>query len=377
MALRWSLLQLLGAVLAVLGVPASASAQTPPSNDTAATPAGWRTTPYLVDLLGSDAETAVTMEYQIDAGAITSVPSGTQVTISTQGQLTFKTRAIDSDGPPLDSGWRSEPLRIDMVDPTDASATTTSPGPAGWHLAFTTFQVRAVDITSGVDHVEWSVNGGPTQTGPNGSNVAIATNGPHLIRTRAVDVAGNVSDWTDHTIRVDAVVPTDTTALPTGWRTTPVDVTVSGVDGHSGIDEVSWIVDGGASTTDSPQGQFTISAEGEHTVQTLVRDVAGNQSGWKSHTVKIDTTVPDNLTDVPDDWAQSAHVEIEAADAVSGVNRVEWQIDGGAWQNGPWATGVDFTATGEYQLRTRARDNAGNVSPTQLDDVLVDATAPA
>jgi hypothetical protein len=376
MALRRSLLLLLGALLALLALPASALAQTPPSNDTVATPAGWRTTPYVVDLVGSDAETAVSMEYQIGAGGITSVPSGTQITISTQGQLDFKTRAVDGDAPPLDSGWRSEPLWIDMVDPTDASTPTTSPALSGWHLAPTSFEVRAVDITSGVDHVEWILDGAPLQSGPNGSSVAIAANGPHLLRTRAVDVAGNVSDWTDHNIRIDAVLPADTTVLPTGWRTTPVDVTVKGTDAHSGVAEVVWVVDGGAPTSASPQGQFTISADGEHTVQTLVRDAAGNDSGWKSHSVKIDTTVPDNLTAVPAVWAPSAHVEIKAADSVSGVNRVEWQIDGGPWQQGPSGSAIDFTGTGEYQLRTRARDNAGNVSPVQLDDVLVDATAP-
>ena len=64
MALRRSSLPLLGAIIALFGLPASALAQTPPSNDTPATPAGWRTTPYVVTLVGSDAETAVRIEYE-------------------------------------------------------------------------------------------------------------------------------------------------------------------------------------------------------------------------------------------------------------------------------------------------------------------------
>jgi hypothetical protein len=377
MALRRSSLLLLGAVIALLGLPASALAQTPPSNDTVATPAGWRTTPYVVTLLGSDAETAVRIEYEHGTNGVTSVPSGTQVTINTQGKLDFKTRAMDNDLPALDSGWRTEPLWIDMVDPTDASAVTTPAAASGWHLASTSFEVRAVDITSGVDHVEWSLDGAPTQSGPNGSNVPLSANGPHLMRTRAVDVAGNVSDWTDHVVRVDAVAPADTTVLPTGWRITPVDVTVKGTDAHSGVDGVEWVIDGGAPDSASPEGQFTISADGEHTVQTLVRDEAGNESGWTQHTVKIDATVPTNLTDAPDDWVQAAHVEVKATDAVSGVDRVEWQIDGGPWQHGPSGSVVHLTTTGVYQLRTRARDVAGNLSTAQLETVQVDATAPA
>jgi Bacterial Ig-like domain len=375
MALRRSSLPLLGAMLALFCLPAPALAQTPPSNDTVATPGGWRTTPYVVTLAGSDAETAVTMEYEhgLNTGI---VPSGTQVTISSQGQLDFRTRAVDGDAPPNASTWRTEPLWIDMVDPTDASTATTTAAASGWHLAPTSFEVRAVDITSGVDHVEWSLDGGATQNGPNGTHVPLSANGPHLIRTRAVDVAGNVSDWTDHVIRVDAVAPADTTALPTGWRTASVDVTVKGTDAHSGVDEVAWVVDGGAPTTASPQGQFTISADGSHTVQTLVRDTAGNESGWAQHTVNIDTTAPTDLTDAPDDWVQAAHVEVEATDAVSGVDRVEWQIDGGPWLHGPSGTVVHFTTTGEFQLRTRARDVAGNVSAPQLESVQVDAAAP-
>ena len=107
-----------------------------------------------------------------------------------------------------------------------------------------------------------------------------------------------------------------------------------------------------------------------------MRDVAGNESGWAQHTVKIDTTAPTNLTDAPDDWVQAAHVEVKATDAVSGVDRVEWQIDGGPWLHGPSGSIVHFTTTGEYQLRTRARDVAGNVSAPQLENVTVDATAP-
>lgn len=380
MALRRSSLLLLGAVLALLGLPASALAQgdpTLPVNTTAATPGAWQTSPYVVTLQGTDVEDpAVDMEWQLGpAGAITSWPSGTQITIPTLGVLDFRTQAVDDSG--NTSGWRSETLRIDTVDPTDASAATTPAGTSGWHLAATSFDVSAVDITSGVDHVEWILDGGAVQSGPNGSNVPISANGVHLLRTRAVDVAGNVSDWTDHTVRIDAVLPTDTTNLPTGWRTTPVDVTVKGVDAHSGVDEVEWVVDGGAPATDSPEGAFTIAADGEHTVQTLVRDVAGNETAWKSHTVKIDTTDPDNLTDVSDgEWTQAYHVQVEAGDATSGVDRVEWRIDSGPWQQGPSGSAVNITQTGVYTLTTRARDHAGNVSADRQEIVRVDATLP-
>lgn len=368
-------LLVLGALVALLGLPASALAQSPPTNDTAATPGAWQTTPYSVQLAGTDPDGGpVDMHWQLDSGPINVEADDTVITISAPGAYTFRTRAVDGEG--LSSGWRDEPLRIDTVAPTDASTPATAAAASGWHLAPTSYEVRAVDITSGVDRVEWTLDGGAVQSGPNGSNVAIPTSGPHLLRTRAVDVAGNVSAWTDHVVRVDAVAPTDTTALPTGWRTAPVAVDVKGTDAHSGVDRVSWVINGGAPATGTPSGAFTISADGQHTVQTLVRDVAGNESGWTVHTVKIDTAAPTNLTDAPDAWTQAAHVEVKASDAVSGVDRVEWQIDGGPWLHGPSGSVVSFTATGQYQLATRARDVAGNLSTTRLETVRIDADPP-
>ena len=74
MALRRSSLPLLGAIIALFCLPASALAQTPPSNDTPATPAGWRTTPYVVTLVGSDAETAVRIEYEHGTNGVSQRP---------------------------------------------------------------------------------------------------------------------------------------------------------------------------------------------------------------------------------------------------------------------------------------------------------------
>ena len=182
----------------------------------------------MVELVGSDAETAVTMWYEIDNGGPVNVPNGHEITISTQGKLDFRTRAVDSDASPMGSVWRSEPLWIDTIAPTDVTTRTPIAALSGWHLGPQNVEVRAVDITSDVHHVEWIVDGGPIQTGQNGSNVAFSANGPHTLRTRAADNAGNVSAWTDHAIRVDGAPPMDTTALPTGWRKTQVDVVGQG-----------------------------------------------------------------------------------------------------------------------------------------------------
>ena len=369
---------LLIALVALFAVPASALAQGDPNvpvNTTDPSPGQvWLTSPYEVELTGTDVEDLdVDMQWRLGAaGAVTTVPTGSLVTISDQGQHQFETQALDDSGNV--SGWRTEDLWIDMVEPTDA----TSPG-TGWFPAPTTVSVDAVDITSGVDHIEYILDGAPVQSAANGFDVPVSGDGTHLLRTRAVDVAGNVSDWRDHTIRVDTVTPTDTTAVPSGWQTAPLSVSVTGADVHSGIDEVTWRIDGGTpTTTTTVPGSLTVSAEGEHTVETYVRDAAGHATGWKAHTVRIDTTAPANTT-LPSDgaWRMSDyHVLVTATDSGSTLQRVEWRVDGGPWLNGPSGSQADVTGTGDHVLETRARDVAGNVSVTRSEPVRIDQVVP-
>src|SRR5918992_2182850 len=357
MARRRSPFALLCALAAALAMPATALAQsdpTPPVNTTDPTPgADWLKTPYEVLVSGTDVEdAAVDIEWRLGVGAaVTSVPSGSTVTVSDQGRHDFQTQAVDDSGNV--SGWRSEPLWIDTVLPTDATTVAT-----GWFGAPLNVDVNAVDITSGVQRVEWILDGAPIQSGPNHSPVAISGDGAHLLRTRAVDVAGNVSAWADHTIQVDTVVPTDTTAIPGGWQTAPLNVSVTGADAQSAVTGVTWQIDGGTPTTAPAPGTFTASAEGQYTIHTRVRDAAGNQSGWKAHPVKIDTTAPTNQTPAsPGTWSTADYsVLVTGADGLSGV--------------------ADVQCTGDHALETRVRDVAGNASLARLDHVRIDRVPP-
>jgi hypothetical protein len=368
------LLAALAALLA-LAAPALAQDANPPSNDTPPTPAGWQTSPYTVTLAGTDDQPGtVHMRWRLGAsGTVNEVDSGTQITISDLGVHDFQTQAVDVSGNA--SVWRSETLQIDTVDPTDA----TDAGGTGWRSAPTTVSVDAVDITSGVQRVEWILDGAPVQSGANGTDVAISKDGTHLLRTRAVDNAGNVSDWRDHTVRIDTVNPTDITALPSGWQTQPLNVTVNGADAHSGVTHVAYRVDGGAWTITTAPGSFTVSAQGEHVVETYVRDAALRESAVKSHTVRIDTTAPVNQTSAaPAEWIdEDYHVLVSAADSGgSGVAKVQWRIDGGPWLEGPSGSQANVTGTRDHTFETRAVDVAGNTSAARLEHVRIDKAVP-
>jgi hypothetical protein len=410
MAPRRSLIALLCAVFAVLAVPSVASAGTfassrqllsggvhafsaavdctdpdppwpggdpdvtAPSNDTPAAPGGWLTGVYTVTLAGSDAESGVAhMQYCVDGGTATNIANATPISINSSGVYTLITRAVDNVGNA--SPWRPETVSIDMVAPSD----TTDSGTLAWTPTTRTVTVSAFDAVSGVDHVVWQLDGGSIHNDPNNTDVPIVGDGTHTLRTRAVDVAGNISNWVDHTVRVDTVDPVDETAAPGGWQTAAYGVVVTGSDVHSGIANVTYSVDGGAPVTGSSPATVNVSAEGEHTVTTYVTDNAGNQSTPKTFTIRIDTTAPTNQTPTADPGWRGADysVMLSGADSGSGVRWLEWRVDSGPiTRGGPAPLQATVGGTGTHTFETRVIDAAGNASNWRPESVDIDRVAP-
>ena len=346
---------------------------TAPLNTTPLPPAGWRQDDYEVVLSATDTETGVAgMEWRVDGGSAQQAALGATVTVSGDGAHVLYTRAIDEAGNA--SVWREDDVLIDGSNPVD----TTDPGPTTWRSAPTTVTITGADAGSGFDHMEWRLDAGATQTAANGYLVPIAGDGEHTLFTRAVDVAGNASLWRTHTIRIDTVLPVDETATHAGWRTAPAAVVVAGSDAHSGIDQVRWRVDAGATTTVASGTTVTVSAEGEHTLYTQVFDRVGHTTGWKAHPIKIDTTAPDNLTATANEAWQTADyaVLVQGADGGSQLSHVEWRRNGGAVSQGPSGTQASVTGTGDHTLETRAVDVAGNASGWRLEHIRIDRVDP-
>jgi hypothetical protein len=275
---------------------------TAPTNLTPAADPAWRATSYGVVLDGADGGSGVDrLEYRLDgATASRSVPPGTPVSVTGTGAHVLLTRAVDLAGNA--SAWREDDVNIDTVAPTDTTATPPSAAVASpYHLA-----ISGTDAHAGIDHVEWTVDGGDLQTGPNGSQATVTGQGAHTLRERVVDRAGNASGWRDLTVTIDVtlngdtVLPTDSTpVVGTARRTAPVSVTLQGSDAGTGIDHMEWRLDG-QPIARGPSGYvLTISGDAVHTLETRAIDGAGNASGWKPQTIRIvevDVTAPANTT---------------------------------------------------------------------------------
>ena len=189
----------------------------------------------------------------------------------------------------------------------------------------------------------------------------------------------------------DAAVTVDRTA-PTLAVTTPADgawvagstvtATWTATDAIAGLDHYEAAIDGGlpASTGLTATAQFPGLADGAHSVLVRAFDRAGNM---RTVTVgfAVDTELPLILTTAPADgaWFSDADVVVrwEGSDAVSGVDRYETGLDGGAFDTNGILNETVFAdlPDGFHNVTVRAHDRAGNAA-TATVMFAVDTTPP-
>jgi hypothetical protein len=343
---------------------------TAPANTTTAPPTGWITGSWQATANMADGGSGLGhMTYHVDGNPDTQISPLTTVSVTGNGQHTLTTTAYDNAG---NSSSRTDTIKIDNLAPTD---TTVAPGgPVANHTQIT---VTGADSDSGVDHVEWYVdNGTPVQ----GATAQIDGIGSHTLHTRIWDQAGNSSGWRTIPVTVtaagDTTPPTDTSTTLAGWSTHPVDFTVSATDVASDIDHVEWRVDGG-SIQQGPSGTvIQITGDGSHHVETRAKDGSGNWSAWRLQTAKIDTVTPVDTTSLPTGWTKTNAFTLSGTDATSGVQYIEYTVDGGAAQTVPSGTALPVLSDGTHTITHRAWDNAGQASDLVVSVVKVDTTAP-
>jgi hypothetical protein len=174
----------------------------------------------------------------------------------------------------------------------------------------------------------------------------------------------------------DANDPTVTvTAAPdgaNGWSvTSPALVDVAASD-DTGVESVETSLDGGAWTSvPGSAATVEVTGDGVHDVQGRAHDVTGNVSSIGALTVRLDTARPLSRATY-DETARS--ITIRAADATSGVDRIEVRVAGETWTSydGPFSVGPEG---GDVEYR--AVDVAGNAENTNVLAVPPAGQAPA
>ncbi|MEU8381829.1 ThuA domain-containing protein, partial [Streptosporangium sp. NPDC048865] len=173
----------------------------------------------------------------------------------------------------------------------------------------------------------------------------------------------------------DSTAPV-TTATPdpaqpaNGWFNSLLLVTLAGADEAqgSGVDKTEFQLDNGAWTTYLEP--VVITGDGNHTLAYRSVDKAGNVEATKTLAVKVDATAPVTTADFLPVGQGTVPVTLAAADATSGVEKIEYALDGGDWT--AYTTTVNVTGAGDHELRYRATDKAGNVEETKAATIKIE-----
>ncbi|WP_377267188.1 OmpL47-type beta-barrel domain-containing protein [Peterkaempfera sp. SMS 1(5)a] len=287
----------------------------------------------------------------------------------------------------------------DTTAPQASAAVTGDKNADGQYTGTATVTLTATDTESGVDHIDYTLDGGTSTayTTP----IAVTTPGDHTLTYRATDKAGNTSadqttTFTIATPTTKDTTPPQTSATVTGDKnadgqyTGTATVTLTATDTESGVDHIDYTLDGGTSTAYTTP--IAVTTPGDHTLTYRATDKAGNTSADQTTTFTIatpttkDTTPPQTSATVTGDknadgqYIDTATVTLSASDTESGVDRIQYSLDGGAYQT--YTAPVAVSTSGDHTLTYRATDKAGNTSADQTTTFTVaappagDTTAP-
>jgi hypothetical protein len=341
-----------------------------------------------------------------NAGQTWSSPTpGATATVSAEGTTLVQFRAIDGAGNP--SVWapvaagNGNTVKLDHTLPTLSGV---SGGSLSWkNQSSTTITAGTHADTggSGFSHDEYrtSTDGGANWSpAATGTSVTIGAEGETLVQFRAVDNAGNASDWLPasptaaSTVRLDRTDPTNpaVTGGSSSWQSVPsILLSASGsTDAGSGVTGYQYATsaDNGQTWSSATTGSsFSVVPQGTTLVRFRAMDGAGRQSGWTVATAKIDRTAPAApvVTGGSATWKNAPSVTVSAASSTdSGGSAFAGDVyrtstDGGAtWSATASGSSVPVSGQGETLVQFAAVDNAGNQSAWVQATVRLDRSNP-
>jgi hypothetical protein len=155
---------------------------------------------------------------------------------------------------------------------------------------------------------------------------------------------------------------------------------LTATDALSGVARTFVSLDGGAFAPLTGSGP-TISAEGDHTVRFYSIDQVGNAEPVHEYLFRLDASAPATSAEWSGPHVDAvigvgARLSLSAADAVAGVQTIQYQLDGAAEQTYEKPFQADALPEGKHRLVFHAVDRVANVEVGHTYDFLVDRQAP-
>ncbi|MGW0432891.1 OmpL47-type beta-barrel domain-containing protein [Micromonospora sp. NPDC003197] len=344
-----------------------------------------------VNLTATDSGSGVDrIEYSLNSQAYAEYTA--PITINQPGQHTISYRATDQAGntstPQSVAFQIAETPDPDTTPPTVTAAITGNQNEDGAYIGTATVNLTATDSESGVDRIEYSLNSQAyaEYTAP----ITINQPGQHTINYRATDQAGNTSTPQSVAFQIaetpdpDTTPPTVTAAITgnqneDGAYIGTATVNLTATDTQSGVARVEYALDNAAYETYS--GPVTVNSPGQHTVSYRATDQAGNTSTPQSVAFQVaETPDPDNTPPTVSAsvtgnrnqdgaYIGAATVNLTATDTQSGVDRIEYSLNGQAYAE--YTAPITINQPGQHTVSYRATDQAGNTSTPQSTAIQV------
>jgi len=340
---------------------------------------GWFRSAVMVTLSATDAGGSGVKEtwYRVDLGTWTGYTAPFPITGSSVHSLEYYS-TDEKDNVEL---TRFHSVKIDLGLPSTSASFSGTLGLDSWYVSAPQLTLAASDSLSGVQFSYYRVDGTSWRT--YGTWATVAVDGQHTVEYYSVDVAGNAESAKQTSVKVDRNAPISSVDLvgvegSGGWYAGEVGVSIAASDAASGLSSIRFRLDQGDWAT--YDGAFHVGEEGEHLLQFNATDNAGNQEGMQNLTFMIDSTAPETSALVSGEeglggWYVSATgVELSAVDALSGVLRTEWSLDGGLWTT--YSSELSIATSGEHVLLFRSVDVAGMQEDIQELVIWVDVAPP-
>lgn len=318
--------------------------------------------------------------YKLDGGAAQTYTA--PFSVSSNGTHTLSYWSVDVAG--NTESAHSSVIKVDTAAPTTQISPTGWVGTNGWfrNVPVQVSLSASDNNQSGVASTSYSVDGGATQT--YAGAFAINNEGIHEVNFWSVDALGNTEAQQSMTVKIDFTAGTLQKSLSgvlgnLNYYTTPVQVTMTASDLLSGVANIFYRIDGGATITyTSP---FTVSTDGNHTIEYWQADMAGNTI-TQSFDFKIDRTPP--VTQVSfannflgnDGWYRGqVQITMSATDSQSGVQTIQYKIDNGTLKT--YTAPFNYGSNGIHTITYWSVDKVLNTETAQNVQLKIDQQAPS
>ena len=273
--------------------------------------------------------------------------------------------------------WEAPPPTVAVVSPQNVTYATNN----GVALAY------AINETA--SWVGYSLDGRQNTTITGNTTLPTLLEGGHSLIVYANDTSGRMGASTTVFFTVD-LPPTGSVTINKGdayTNSTSVTLTLTYSDPGSGVNQVRYSNDGalwGSWEAASAMKVWTLSSgEGLKSVSYQIKDNAGTISTIYSDTITVDNSTPrGNLrinSDAPYANSTTVSLNLLAEDDVSGVARMHFANDWGAWTSWePYVTSKSWTVPpgdGEKTVFVQYQDQV-NLTVSAYDTIILDMTKP-